>query len=172
MSKMSNKIILGIVILATVAVGIYYFNIKEKQTQIACTMEAKLCPDGSAVGRTGSNCEFAPCPKVENIGSGGIQGKVLLGPICPVMREPPEEQCADRLFETGLVLTTSDGARIVKRFSSDAKGEFRVSLPPGLYLIRSAPGGPIMPSCSKGEVVEVKLNVYTETTVYCDTGIR
>jgi len=27
-----------------------------------CTMEAKVCPDGSAVGRTGANCEFAPCP--------------------------------------------------------------------------------------------------------------
>lgn len=29
---------------------------------VACTMEAKLCPDGSAVGRTGPSCEFAPCP--------------------------------------------------------------------------------------------------------------
>lgn len=28
----------------------------------ACTMEAKVCPDGSAVGRTGPNCEFSPCP--------------------------------------------------------------------------------------------------------------
>jgi len=28
----------------------------------ACTEEAKVCPDGSAVGRTGPNCEFAPCP--------------------------------------------------------------------------------------------------------------
>jgi len=28
----------------------------------ACTQEAKLCPDGSAVGRTGPNCEFAVCP--------------------------------------------------------------------------------------------------------------
>lgn len=28
----------------------------------ACTMEAKICPDGSAVGRTGPNCEFTPCP--------------------------------------------------------------------------------------------------------------
>jgi hypothetical protein len=27
-----------------------------------CTMEAKLCPDGSSVGRTGPNCEFAACP--------------------------------------------------------------------------------------------------------------
>jgi len=31
-------------------------------TSTACTAEAKLCPDGSAVGRTGPNCEFAPCP--------------------------------------------------------------------------------------------------------------
>jgi hypothetical protein len=30
---------------------------------VACTMEAKLCPDGTAVGRTGPNCEFAPCPE-------------------------------------------------------------------------------------------------------------
>jgi hypothetical protein len=29
---------------------------------VACTMEAKLCPDGSAVGRSGPNCEFSPCP--------------------------------------------------------------------------------------------------------------
>lgn len=28
----------------------------------ACTEEAKQCPDGSYVGRTGPNCEFAPCP--------------------------------------------------------------------------------------------------------------
>ncbi len=27
-----------------------------------CTLEAKICPDGSAVGRTGPNCEFAACP--------------------------------------------------------------------------------------------------------------
>lgn len=30
---------------------------------IQCTMEAKLCSDGSAVGRTGPNCEFAKCPE-------------------------------------------------------------------------------------------------------------
>jgi hypothetical protein len=29
---------------------------------VACTLEAKICPDGSSVGRTGPNCEFAPCP--------------------------------------------------------------------------------------------------------------
>lgn len=28
----------------------------------ACTADAKVCPDGSSVGREGSNCEFAACP--------------------------------------------------------------------------------------------------------------
>ncbi|HEX7017538.1 MAG TPA: hypothetical protein VF209_01365 [Patescibacteria group bacterium] len=29
---------------------------------VACTMDAKVCPDGSSVGRSGPNCEFAACP--------------------------------------------------------------------------------------------------------------
>jgi hypothetical protein len=32
-------------------------------TAVACTMDAKICPDGSAVGRIGPDCAFAPCPK-------------------------------------------------------------------------------------------------------------
>jgi len=35
---------------------------KPTPTSKACTQEAKVCPDGSSVGRTGPNCEFAPCP--------------------------------------------------------------------------------------------------------------
>ncbi|HXK38200.1 MAG TPA: hypothetical protein VJ579_03985 [Candidatus Paceibacterota bacterium] len=30
-------------------------------------MEAKICPDGSAVGRSGPNCEFAACPEVVSL---------------------------------------------------------------------------------------------------------
>jgi hypothetical protein len=29
---------------------------------VMCTMDAKICPDGSAVGRSGPDCEFDPCP--------------------------------------------------------------------------------------------------------------
>jgi len=36
------------------------------QQPIACTMDAKLCPDGSYVGRTGPSCEFATCPTTTN----------------------------------------------------------------------------------------------------------
>jgi len=34
----------------------------------ACTMEAKICPDGSAVGRIGPNCDFVPCPTTQTTG--------------------------------------------------------------------------------------------------------
>lgn len=41
---------------------------EEACSEVACTMEAKLCPDGSSVGRTGPNCDFAEClsPKFED----------------------------------------------------------------------------------------------------------
>lgn len=38
-------------------------NMCPKPTEaVICTQEAKMCPNGSAVGRSGPNCEFAPCP--------------------------------------------------------------------------------------------------------------
>jgi hypothetical protein len=56
-------IILAVV--AVLAVVGYVFGAKlltPKTTQVACTMEAKICPDGSSVGRIAPNCEFAACP--------------------------------------------------------------------------------------------------------------
>ncbi len=32
---------------------------------VMCTQDARECPDGSYVGRTGPNCEFAKCPETE-----------------------------------------------------------------------------------------------------------
>ncbi len=38
-----------------------------EDTNVMCTMDAKLCPDGSYVARTGPNCEFTPCPLISLI---------------------------------------------------------------------------------------------------------
>jgi hypothetical protein len=40
--------------------------IKKPKSLVACTMEAKICPDGSSVGRIGPNCEFAECPGISD----------------------------------------------------------------------------------------------------------
>ncbi len=39
----------------------------ETPTPIACTLEAKQCPDGSYVSRSLPNCEFAICPTVSTV---------------------------------------------------------------------------------------------------------
>lgn len=35
---------------------------KSSEDELACTQDAKVCSDGSTVGRIPPNCEFAPCP--------------------------------------------------------------------------------------------------------------
>lgn len=34
----------------------------EEEEEVVCTMDVRICPDGSSVGRTGPNCEFTECP--------------------------------------------------------------------------------------------------------------
>ena len=64
-----KKLIIGIVTVFVLIIagsaGANFFVASQKNTKyVACTTEAKICPDGSSVGRTGPNCEFAECPVV------------------------------------------------------------------------------------------------------------
>lgn len=66
MNAPSNlKLIAAIAVVFTVAGGAYYLWAEQAQVPgglgTICTQEAMQCPDGSWVGRTGPNCEFAPC---------------------------------------------------------------------------------------------------------------
>jgi hypothetical protein len=38
-----------------------------REEPVACTMDAKECPDGSFVSRIPPKCDFAPCPKTRTI---------------------------------------------------------------------------------------------------------
>ena len=65
-----NLILAVIIVVAVIAafgaagyfVYQHYLAPNRGNAPIACTMEAKICPDGSSVGRSGPNCEFAQCP--------------------------------------------------------------------------------------------------------------
>ncbi len=62
-AKFSTLTLAGVIVAAGLFGAALSFSTSHAQTYpIACTMEAKLCPDGSYVGRGGPNCEFAPCP--------------------------------------------------------------------------------------------------------------
>jgi hypothetical protein len=59
------KILIPIFVALLLGGALYFFMGKfPNQPQHAqCTAEAKLCEDGSYVGRIGPNCEFAACPE-------------------------------------------------------------------------------------------------------------
>lgn len=67
-SRMKMIFILLVLLLVLGGGSYAYLFFKGQTTQPtppitkACTQEAKLCPDGSSVGRSGPNCAFAPCP--------------------------------------------------------------------------------------------------------------
>jgi hypothetical protein len=63
-----KSLILGLILIIILGFGTYFVtvvtkNLKDhREEPVACTLDAKLCPDGSYVGRIAPNCEFAPCP--------------------------------------------------------------------------------------------------------------
>lgn len=65
MKKIIISVLITVAVIFILIIGfaIYKFNFTNNNFHYACTEEAKLCPDGSAVGRTGPNCEFAACPE-------------------------------------------------------------------------------------------------------------
>lgn len=59
------KTIITILIVAALGAGIYVYLESKKSAEsemVACTMDAKMCPDGSYVGRIRPKCEFQACP--------------------------------------------------------------------------------------------------------------
>lgn len=70
-------LLLGVVLLALLGIaGFFYRNALEHPVTIGggtvCSQEAKLCPDGTSVGRSGPTCAFAPCklPNAEDVAIG------------------------------------------------------------------------------------------------------
>lgn len=64
MNKKMIVIFLGAVVVLVLVISAVFYATDGDEQQVACTQEAKQCPDGSYVGRTGPNCEFAACPAV------------------------------------------------------------------------------------------------------------
>ena len=64
--KTKNIWWLILTIIICILIGIFIWQLSSQKTKpVICTMEAKLCPDGSYVSRTGPNCEFTLCPVVD-----------------------------------------------------------------------------------------------------------
>lgn len=59
------KLFIAAVILIIAVIGIIIWpKFFDRQGKIFCAQDAKQCPDGSYVGRTGPKCEFTACPQI------------------------------------------------------------------------------------------------------------
>lgn len=148
---------------------------------VACTQEAKQCPDGSYVSRSGSKCEFAACPEAKATSSpplpivpppaqsSGISGYIHTGPSCPVVRNPPDPGCADRPYANADV-SVANAAGKQYQTTSNMAGNFSVALAPGTYTVTIISSN-MLPRCPEQQAV-VSANKFTTIDIPCDSGIR
>lgn len=116
------KKILFIIVIVAVAIVAFFVWPKRSITPqpVACTQEAKLCADGSAVGRTGPNCEFAACPEEK-----GPDPNVLLTKYIDGHEWPPKVTVSDDAFscaDPGVTRTVDDRTYCVEATTGAAAG--------------------------------------------------
>lgn len=171
---MSTRTIAAVVILIGILIAVNYDK-KEAVAPVpdggvvACTMEAKQCPDGSYVGRTGPQCQFADCPIVtppNPVQTATMKGVVATSPSCGVQADPPLPNCGPRPYQTTI---TFIGAGKTYTAASDATGKYSITLPVGSYKVQ-AKGGEVYPACPT-EVVTLQSKQSLTKDITCDSGI-
>ena len=100
----------------------------------------------------------------------GIEGTILIKPVCPVERNPPLPECAPKPYQATVAVKTADGARDVRQFASDSDGRFTVALKPGKYLVVPENGNPY--PHARSQTVGVEPHKFAEVSIEYDTGIR
>jgi hypothetical protein len=85
----------------------------------ACTTEARICPDGSSVGRSGPDCSFAACPLPNaEIPEASISFVIPAGYVQAASRMP--DQATLRSFEKASQSPSVSHTIVVKRYSIPA----------------------------------------------------
>ena len=59
-----KNLLLGVLVIILVGIGgfVYRNAAEHPYQQIACPLDAEVCPDGTTLSRTGSSCTFPACP--------------------------------------------------------------------------------------------------------------
>ena len=105
---------------------------------------------------------YSPTPR-----GSGIEGQVLVGPMCPVVQQGQE--CPDQPYQATLTVINRDGIQIAQ-FLTDAQGHFSVPLVPGEYTLHpESPNG--IPFAGDQSFI-VETGRFTQISVNYDSGIR
>jgi hypothetical protein len=103
---------------------------------------------------------------------GYLQGKVSIGPICPVETEGDPCLPDPSLYTSHkLIILTNDGIA-VKQVDIDGSGNYRTELMPGAYKVDFAPHDIGLPGSFEPPSAEIRKGQTTELNIEIDTGIR
>ncbi len=117
---------------------------------------------------------IAGCEKKSYNDTGFLEGKISIGPLCPVERIPPDPNClptAETYKAYPVSVWSSDGRREIARLNPALDGTYDLKLLPGNYLVmlvkNQGPGGSNLP-------VDISINTNDTTilNINIDTGIR
>src|SRR3990172_12239228 len=100
----------------------------------------------------------------------GIEGQVLIGPMCPVVQEGTP--CPDQPYQATIAVWNAERTEKVRTFTTDSDGRFRVPLAPGEYYIDPQPPGIGGPPTPIPQTVTVPAGRFVEVTIGYDSGIR
>ncbi|WP_208029998.1 carboxypeptidase-like regulatory domain-containing protein [Streptomyces cyanogenus] len=124
---------------------------------LAAMLSATACAGAHGAGSPGAS-------------DSGIKGRTMVDGGCPVVRE--QSPCPDRPLRARLTITSGDPERTVAETTSDSEGHFRVSLPPGTYVVRPANLTGAVTPIAQPVSVTVTSGRFTTIVIPFDSGIR
>lgn len=100
-----------------------------------------------------------------------VRGRVVAGPTCPVVTDPPEPGCEDRAVAGAVLIVRTAAGIEVARVTSGADGGFEVELTPGRYRLEPQEVDRLMGTPAPLDL-QVTPEGAPELEVAYDTGIR
>lgn len=115
----------------------------------------------------------AACNQVAPQAPGTLEGHVTIGPLAPALREgEPEPTPVPEVYAAReIVIYAQNGRTEVARAQIDARGNYQVSLPPGVYVVDINHVG-VDRAAGLPQQVEIRSGAVTRLDVDIDTGIR
>jgi hypothetical protein len=110
---------------------------------------------------------FVASAWARSLPSGGIAGRVYIGPMHPVRHTLPGLDGDEIPYSAVMAVYDADDTHEITRVRSDEHGDFRFALGPGLYLLRPLQEDQPFPK-AKAQLVLVRERVYTDTIVLYD----
>ena len=118
---------------------------------------------------------ISACDKQITRETGFLEGKISIGPICPVERDPPDPGClptAETYKAYPVSVWTSNGRRKIAPINPALDGSFITELTPGNYLVILENGQNKIGSSTLPVGISIISEETTSLNINIDTGIR